>query len=283
MKVLGHTVARMYITVIVLLLFLAGASAYLLGEFPYQLIFAVFACAILEILVSKYYQKQKVKIPFSGIITGLIIGCVAPINVPLIPVFVACAIAVLSKFFLRMKGSNVFNPAALGLFGLAILSIGSSWWATTTVSVYGVAISLSVVLVIAAYECRRLSLAFSFIITSALLSIVGSPPFTLGNVAIAFLSVNYFLAFIMLTEPKTSPPKRNVQIVYGIYVAVIYVILVILLPPKLYISQMVVFAALLLGNLTYAVSKKLGGMKGISMLFSSKKTEHTPKHFTHHA
>jgi Na+-translocating ferredoxin:NAD+ oxidoreductase RnfD subunit len=162
----------------------------------------------------------------------------------------------------------VFNPAAFGLLGLGLLSIGSSWWATTSVSVYSVAISLSIVLVIAAYESRRLFLAFSFVITSVLLSIVGSPPFTLGNVVIAFISVNYFFAFLMLTEPKTSPASRNAQIVYGIYVAIIYVILILVLLPKLYISEFVIFISLLIGNLTYALYKKLGGMKGLSGLAS---------------
>lgn len=282
MRILGHTVARMYITVIILLALLAGVTAYLLGQFPYALVFTVTICPIIEIIIRKYYQGQKFKMPFSGIITGLIIGCVAPITVPLAPVFVACLIAVGSKFFLKVKGNNIFNPAAFGLLGLGLLSIGSSWWATTTVSVYGAAVSLSIVLVLAAYESKRLPLAFSFIIASVVLSIVGSPPFTLGNVAIAFLSVNYFFAFLMLTEPKTSPPRRNEQIVYGIYVAVLYFILVLVMPPRLYLAGLVIFMALLLGNLTYAVYRKLGGMQGISRLFSPTGIKPTQDHAMHH-
>ena len=168
---------------------------------------------------------------------------------------VACAVAIASKFFVKMKSSNIFNPAAVGLLALALLSIGSSWWATTGVGVYGVAVSFSIVLVIAAYECRRLPLAFAFIIASVLLSVAASPPLTLGNIMIAFLSVNYLFAFLMLTEPKTSPPKKMAQVVYGVYVALIYFVLVGLLPPSLYVGAMIIFAALLLGNLTYALYK----------------------------
>ncbi len=251
----------MYITAIILLLLVGGASAYLLGQFPYSLVFAVFACAAIELVIKKYYHRQKLKIPFSGIITGLIIGCVAPINVPLIPIFAACAVAVLSKFFIKSKGSNIFNPAALGLLALGILSIGSSWWATTSINLYGVAISVSIILIIAAYESRRLVLAFAFVLASVVLSIIASLPITSGSVAIAFISVNYFFAFLMLTEPRTSPPKYFAQVVYGIYVAVIYVILLLVLPPSLYISALIIFAALLIGNLTYALFKKFGGTK----------------------
>ena len=266
MRIFGHTVARMYISAIVLLIFLAGASSYLLQEFPYALIAATLACAIIEIAIVKYYQKQKFRIPFSGIITGLIIGCVAPINVPLLPILVACAIAIASKFFIKVKSANVFNPAALGLLALGLLSIGSSWWGTSSVNVYGVALSLSIVLVIAAYECRRLPLAFSFIIASVALSIAASP-IGLGNATVAILGVNYFFAFLMLTEPKTSPPKKVAQAVYGIYVAVLYFALITLLAhSSIYFGALSIFAALLIGNITYAIYRKLGGIEGISGL-----------------
>ena len=282
MKILGHTVARMYVSAIVLLVFLACASAYLLREFPYALVFAVFVCAIIEIIIRKYYQKQKFRIPFSGIITGLIIGCVAPINVQLVPVLAACAIAVASKFFLKVRSSNIFNPAALGLLVLGLLSIGSSWWAATSINVYGVAVSLSIILIIAAYECRRLTLAFSFIITSVLLSVAISLPVTFGSIEIALISVNYFFAFLMITEPKTSPPKRNAQMVYGIGLALIYSILLIVLPVGLYVGVLIIFMTLLLGNIIYALYRSTGGIKGLSRLFSLKSTKSSTEPTLHH-
>lgn len=274
MKIFGHTVARMHISAIILLVLLAGASAYVLKEFPYALIFTVFVCSVIEVIIKKYYQKQEARIPFSGIITGLIIGCVAPINAPLVPISVACAVAIISKFFIRTKGSNIFNPAAIGLLALGLLSIGSSWWAATSVNIYGVAVSLSIVLIIAAYECRRLVLAFSFIVASILLSIVASLPLTFSSAAIAFLGVNYFFAFMMLTEPKTSPPKNKAQIIYGIYVAVVYFVLVMLLPASLYIGALIIFVTLLLGNLTYALYRKVGGIEGMSKLLLPKGIDH---------
>lgn len=259
MKILGHTVGRMYISVIVLLLFLAGASAYLLRQFPYALIVSVAACAVIELVVRKYHQGHKMQIPYSGIITGLIIGSVAPINVALVPLLIACLVAILSKFFIKVKSSNVFNPAALGLLvGLGIFSIGSSWWATTSVNIYGVALSLSIVLVIAAYESRRLMTAFAFIATLVLISVIASPPIGLGSLEIALISLNYFFAFLMLTEPKTSPAKPRAQAVYGIYVALVYFALIFVGAHSLIIGQTSIFIALLIGNLTYAIYRRQG-------------------------
>jgi len=41
-------------------------------------------------------------------------------------------------------------------------------------------------------------------------------------------------------------------------------LLVALLPPSLYFSAIIIFVALLIGNLTYALYKKVGGLSGLS-------------------
>ncbi len=249
----------MYLWSIALLVLLVVFSSATLRQFPYALIFAAAVCVIIEMVIRKYYLRQPFKMPFSGMITGLIIGCVAPIDVPLIPMLLACAIAILSKFFIKIKGSNVFNPATIGLFiGLGIFSVGSSWWATTSISLFGVAISLSVILIITSYIARRLVLSAAFIITLVLISFVLSPPPSVGNLEIALISVNYFFAFLMLAEPKTSPATKRAQAVYGVSVAIIYFILVIYTPQNPFWAQNVLFIALLLGNLIYALYRMWG-------------------------
>ena len=161
---------------------------------------------------------------------------------------------------------NVFNPAAAGLLIMGLLSVGSSWWAASSINIGGTAVSLALVLVVAAYESRRLMLAFSFVAASILLSVMSSAQLTAGSLAVGMIGVNYFFAFLMLTEPKTSPPRSTAQIVYGVYVAVIYFALTAELPPSLYLGAILAFIALLLGNLTYAVYRKAGGVGGISGL-----------------
>jgi Na+-translocating ferredoxin:NAD+ oxidoreductase RnfD subunit len=260
MNVMGRHVADMYLWTIALLLAIDSASAYMLGTFPYVLIVSVAACIVLELAIRKLFLNAKnISIPYSAVITGLIIGSVAPLGVSLLPVLIACIVAVIPKFLLKSRGANIFNPAALGLVvGLGLFSIGSSWWATSTVNVAGAAISIAVILVIAAYESRRLVLAFSFIASAIVISIALSMQFSVSGAEVAILGVNYFFAFLMLTEPKTSPTRPIPQLVYGIYVAVLYFAVTLASSHSLALAQASIFIALLIGNATYAIYRQLG-------------------------
>jgi Na+-translocating ferredoxin:NAD+ oxidoreductase RnfD subunit len=62
----------------------------------------------------------------------------------------------------------------------------------------------------------------------------------------------------MLAEPKTSPATKRAQAVYGVSVAIIYFILVMYAPQNLFWAQNVLFIALLLGNLMYALYRIRG-------------------------
>lgn len=252
MKILNQVVASMYIWSIILLCILAAGSAYVLGVIPYGLLISVILCAFAEIAITTYYLKQKQKVPYSGIITGLIIGLVAPINVAILPLVIASLVAVLSKFFIKVKSINVFNPASFGmLIGLGIFAVGSSWWGTT-LNIYGTAITASVILIIAAYLARRLVLSITFVATSVVLSLVSGTSLTLLGLEVALLSVNYFFAFLMLIEPKTSPAGSRAQAAYGIFVALVYFALLLIAGTNLLLGQSAIFIALIIGNLAYA-------------------------------
>lgn len=178
MKILGQPVSSMYVWAIVLLSILAVISSYTLHTFPLALIFAVAASGAMEMLVNGYHLKHEFKIPYSGLITGLIIGSVAPINAPILLVVIASLAAVISKFFIQYRSTNVFNPATLGLIiALPIFGLGDEWWIAGNYNVYNVAIALTPILIILAYEARRLPTALSFIAVSFLLySIMNANP-----------------------------------------------------------------------------------------------------------
>ncbi len=226
MKILNQPVSPMYLWAVLLLSLLVITSSYTLHTFPAALIFAVIAAALIEMLIRKIYLKHKSKIPFSGIITGLIIGSVAPINASLLLITTAVTIAILSKFFIQYKSSNIFNPASLGLVvALAIFGVGDEWWAASNYNMYSLAISLTPILIILAYETRRLTTAFSFIGIVLLFNLVlgGLSNLMSFNAVVTLLfSVNYYFAFVMLVEPKTSPNNRYAQIGYGAAAAFLY-------------------------------------------------------------
>ena len=118
----------MHLWTIALVSILVVVSSYTMRVVPVSLILAVILCAVLEMLVRRLYLRHPFKMPWSGLITGLIIGSVAPVNVPLALVAVAAAIAILSKFFIQYKSSNIFNPATLGLIiALPLFALGDEW------------------------------------------------------------------------------------------------------------------------------------------------------------
>ncbi len=252
MKLFGQTVASMYLWAIALLLLLAVYSSYSINQFPFPLIVAAILAPVIELAVLKISKKQ-MKVPWSGIITGLIIGEVAPVNAPLAAIAVACAIAILSKYFIRIKSSNVFNPATIGmLISFAIFAIGDEWWGAGTISLYSIAIPASIVLVIAAYEAKRLMTAISFIVSVIILSVFFTGNTSLSSIGVTILGVNYFFALLMLADPKTSPHKNRAQVVYGTAMGILYSILAIFGVAYSY------FMALLIGNLVYALYRNRG-------------------------
>ena len=250
MKFLGHLVPRMYTAVILLLLAISAISAYSLRQVPYALAAAVATCIITEIVITRFYHKHSFGVPYSAIITGLIIGAVAPISGPIPLVVLASLIALLSKHFLKIKRSNVFNPAAIGLLvSLALFGLGDEWWAAAAYPLHSVMIPVSLLLIIGAFEAKRLATAASYIVvtiaaTTAISSI--SSAVSIGSIATIALTTNYFFPLLMVADPKTSPVKPHVQLVFGAGVALIA------LAGGMMSLPYALLIAIIIGNLAYA-------------------------------
>ncbi len=196
----------MYVWTIALLSLLVIVSSATLGKFPYALVFGVLVAGATEAAIDSFYLKHKLEIPISGLITGLIIGSIAPINAPLSLVFAASVIGVASKFFLQFKHVNIFNPASLGLvFALALFNSTDMWWSASNYNVYGMALSLTPLLILLAYQAKRLALGLSFVVCSFLAGLALQGAMSLSAAITILLGINYYFAFVMLIEPKTSP------------------------------------------------------------------------------
>lgn len=244
----------MYLWTTALLSILAAISSYTLHAFPIPLILAVAVAGIAEILIRKFYLKRTFKIPYSGLITGLIIGCVAPINAPLLLILIAGIIAIVSKFFMQYKSSNIFNPASIGLIiALALFGLGDEWWVTSNYNIYGIAITLTPILIILAYEARRLPTALAFVAVSFILALIlGGYAASLTSILALLFGINFFFAFVILIEPKTSPNNNYAQIAYGGGLALLYPVLIFLgIAYPLLIG-------LLIGNISYMIYRRFG-------------------------
>ena len=250
MRIMGQAVSSMYVWAIALLTALVAISSYMLRIFPWNAVAAVAIAVVLDLLVARFYHRRKPTVPWTAMITGLIIGSVAPSNASMLLILLAVAVAIAARTWIRIKHVNIFNPAALGLLvALVAFSAGSEWWTSVSYNAYGIAIPLSIILVIASYEAKRLSVALSAVAVAFVLGLVLNG---LGSIVASLLGINYFFALVMVTEPRTSPVKNTAQAVYGALVAALVAVLA-------YIGFTYPFlVALLLGNLAYAYYRARG-------------------------
>ncbi len=115
MRIFGYTIGNLYFYSILLLVFFVVSASYSSNMFPLPLLFGVIWAIILEFLIIKFYIKKRFRVPYSAIITSLIIGSVAPLNAPILLIITAVTIAIFSKFIIKFKSSNILNPAVIGL------------------------------------------------------------------------------------------------------------------------------------------------------------------------
>lgn len=128
-----------------------------------------------------------------------------------------------SKYILAIRKKHIFNPAALAV-ALTAFTIGesASWW-------IGTAYMMPFILILGLLvirKIRRADLMWGFLVV-ALATIIGfgllrgTNPFVSLSKALLDTPVLFF-AFIMLSEPLTTPPTRALRILYGVLVGFLF-------------------------------------------------------------
>ncbi|MFM9878761.1 MAG: FAD-dependent oxidoreductase [Rhodoglobus sp.] len=207
----------------------------------------------------------------SAIITGLLIFFIMePTLEPLGLAGIALAgvVANLSKYLIAVRSRHVFNPAAFGVFVVALVAFTgfgfgfAIWWLGS--STYLIPVALGAFLVL--YRIQRLSIGLIFIAMTTLGSVlyflvVGET--VLGALQYVFLSspVVFFAGF-MFSEPLTLAPRRWQQVIEAAVVAALFSVPFTFGP----ISRTPQFA-LLVGNL---IGFAFGQRRGIRLTFLGK-------------
>lgn len=222
----------MYRLVLYYLLALLGAAAAfsifgLLSFSPISLILSTVFIVVVCYVVNKIFSivfNAPTNIE-SAYITALILALiVSPAKDPAdyITLFWIGAWAMASKYIFAVGKKHIFNPAALAVFLTSITIAGvASWWVGTLVML---PFTLAGMLIVR--KIRRFELVFYFFIASlvtvtALSALKGSDPLvTLKKTFVD--SPILFFAFIMLTEPLTTPPTKKLQAIYGIIVGFLF-------------------------------------------------------------
>jgi ferredoxin-NADP reductase/Na+-translocating ferredoxin:NAD+ oxidoreductase RnfD subunit len=210
----------------------ASATGYLFYSVAAQLVSVSLAVGIalgLNVLCAKLWRVHANH--ESAIITGLIIFFLVAPKVSLeanAALIAAIVIAVLSKFIITYRKQHIFNAAAFGAVAVAagiwIYNITTSstyntdifgWWVANPILFWPVLL-LGILIV---SKIRRWYMVGSFIGVGLLVFLIESVRFGLpvwDSALVYFFSYpTLFLAFFMLSEPFTMPPRTRHQVMYG--------------------------------------------------------------------
>jgi Na+-translocating ferredoxin:NAD+ oxidoreductase RnfD subunit len=217
-------------------------------------IIAVGVCVTLDVIFSLIERKKRIR-PDGAVITGLIIALILSITSSWIIVVATSIISILSKHLLVHKKKPIFNPAAFGLLlSILIFQSQQSWWGA-----FGDLPSWTIVfLLIGGYAAtnriNKFPQVFSFLGTYfGLLYLMWY--LHIGDVPDAllppFINATLFFAFLMLTDPPTSPAKVKGQIIFGILTATVGTVVYAFFGGLMYF-----FIGLLIGNLYHLLKTR---------------------------
>ncbi len=214
----------------------------------------VFSCYVINKILAAIFRAPAN--PESSLLTGLILALIispAPSGTGLLFILAASGLAMASKYILTIKHKHLFNPAAIAVVLTAIGPKQSASWWVGTAAMLPFVIAGGIFIV---RKVRRENMVGWFLgsttVATVLFAMVSgtSVSATLKNMIL--YSAVFFLGFVMLTEPYTSPTTRVKQIWYAIIVGVV-------MAPQFHIGNYYPTpeVALIVGNIfAYIVSSK---------------------------
>lgn len=160
--------------------------------------------------------------------------------------------AMASKYIFAIGKRHIFNPAAFAV-ALTAFTIHepATWWIGGNMALLPFVLVGGLLVV---RKIRRFDLVGSFALVSLATIIATSPSgnYTMPIEQTLLNSSFFFLAFVMLTEPLTTPPNAQLRMFYGAFVGLLFA-------PNVHIGNfyMTPELALLAGNVySYLVSPK---------------------------
>jgi len=201
-----------------------GQTVYYFNRDPLEIALALGTACGLDFILGIIVLRQ-VAVPLSAYLTGISIAILLESNDWRVYV-VASVWGILSKYLLRDSKRHFFNPSNFAIVmslwlshGIASVAPGSQWGAD-----YRIAVVILILGLMMMYRIRRLDLAFSWLggfVFMGLLRMAlgqGGLVFVLGPVTGAEFAL---FTFVMMPDPKASPPTSRGRIAWGFSIAVV--------------------------------------------------------------
>jgi Na+-translocating ferredoxin:NAD+ oxidoreductase RnfD subunit len=185
---------------------------------------ATIAAGLVDLLIG-HRRTGNWRYPSGAVLTAAIVVMVLRAQEPWYVPTVTSVIAVLSKYLFRAQ-ANVFNPAALAMVASYYLfHAGESWWGAQTDAVGLGKLLMMVAGVIVANRVNKMPLVMTFLTTYFALftvtAFVGDPLKVAEVFRTPDVEAALYFAFIILTDPPTSPVKYREQVICGALVAAV--------------------------------------------------------------
>lgn len=197
---------------------------------PLEIIISTLIIVVVSVIANFIFSKiyNAVTNVESVFITALIVALIIPLSYPHnLKFFIEVGIFSMgAKYLLTIDKRHLFNPAAVAVVIISLLTnFSATWWVGTPMMFPFV--TLGGLLLIR--KIRREKLVISFLLAYFLIVGVGAVISTglIFSIVTAWQrsvlnSALFFFAFLMLTEPLTSPATKKLQGYYGYIVAFLY-------------------------------------------------------------
>ena len=177
------------------------------------IIVALFSALLVESTIL-YFRTKVFQVTESSIITGLIVGHVLSSDLSWWLVILTSSIAISSKYLIRIKNKQIFNPAAFGIFLITFFFGATTGWSGTYL--WYILVPFGIYF---AYKIKKTEVVVGYAIVSLLLFGIQAffQKISLWNI---FGYFSYFYIFVMVIEPKTTPVNLIGKYFFGIGVGI---------------------------------------------------------------
>jgi len=230
---------------------------------------AIFAAGAIDAVLIRLRSK-KWEFPDGAVLTAMFVAMVVSSIVPWRQIAITAVVGVLSKYVLRSRWANLFNPAAFAIVATFYLfHTGQNWWGALPELPMAALIVLFATGIFIADRVNKMPMVFAFIGAYYLLftitAYLGNPGLVAEIYRAPDLHAALFFAFFILTDPPTSPVKYPHQVVYGVIVAVAAYVIFEKVGAVYYL-----LAGVLFGNLYEAIRRWIAASRRTSLLHANR-------------
>jgi Na+-translocating ferredoxin:NAD+ oxidoreductase RnfD subunit len=184
---------------------------------------AILAAALIDAPILRL-RNGAWEFPSGAVLTGWLVAMVLSPHEPWYVPAATSALGVVSKYLLRTQSANVFNPAALGLVAtFYVFDTGQSWWGAVPDAPWLALAALAAAGVFITDRVNKMPLVLAFLggyfLLFSLTAFLGDPKTVSEIFRTPDAQAVLFFAFFILTDPPTSPPRYQEQLIYGVIVA----------------------------------------------------------------